>query len=402
MESFVFSDVKILDFTTEMGGYSTKLFADLGAEVVKVEPPQGDSTRQKGPFYQNIKSNETSLYYFYLNTNKKSIALDIETEEGQALVKELVKDYDIIVENFAPGYLASLGLDYETLKAINPKLIMTAITPFGQTGPYKDYVANDLVGVAMGGLMYLGGYPDTSPLRPYGNQGYFATSLFAAVGTLLALMYRDQNGIGQYIDVSMQESVAMALENAIQFYDLENVVRARTGAEDRQAGWGLYPCADGLVYIMTAGLSNAGGWQNLVNWMIESGVEGAESLNDPKWQDHEWRATTEARETFMNLFTKFAAASTKLYLYEEGQKRKVPICPVNELPDVLTNPQLIARDFFKQLKHEDIEKPVIYSGPPYLFTEMEWSLRTPAPKYGQHTEEILPQYAAHLKEGIKQ
>lgn len=400
MGAFVFDDVKILDFTTEMGSYTTKLFADLGAEVVKVEPPEKDSARKKGPFYQEQESDETSLYYFYLNTNKKSVAVDIETAEGQALVKELVKDFDVIVENFTPGYLSTVGLDYDTLKAINPKLIMTSITPFGQTGPYKDYVATDLVGVAMGGLMYLGGYPDTSPLRPYGNQAYFAASLFGAVSTLLALIYRDKTGIGQAIDVSMQESVAMALENAIQFYDLEKVVRERTGAEDRQAGWGLYPCADGQVYIMTAGLSSAGGWENLVDWMIDEGIEEAKAFKDPKWHSAEWRATLEAREQFMTAFTNFAGKYKKLYLYEEGQKRKVPICPVNQLPDVLENPQLIARDFFKEVEHSHLGEKLVYTGPPYVFTETEWSLRQPAPTYGQHTDELLARYSL-VKEAVE-
>ena len=392
MEQVVFNDVKILDFTTEMGSYTTKLFADLGAEVVKIEPLIGDSTRRIGPYLQNEESSETSLYYYYLNTNKKSIVLNIETEEGQKIVKDLVKEFDIIIENFQPGLLAKLGLDYETLKAINPRLIFTSLTAFGQTGPKKDFVANDLVGIATGGLMYLGGYPDTSPIRPYGNQAYFCVSLFAAIATMLALLHRDNSGEGQYIDVSMQEAVAMALENAVQFYDLEKVVRARTGAEDRQAGWGLYPCADGEVYIMTAGLSNAGGWENLVNWMVEDGVKEAEALKDPKWHDHEWRATSEARQQFLTIFKTFAGKYKKLYLYEQGQQRKVPICPVNQLPDVLENPQLHARNFFKQLQHEDMGEPVVYTGPPYYLSATKWALKTAAPKLGQHTEEILGSY----------
>ena len=399
MSAFVFDDVKILDLTTEMGGYSTKLFADLGADVVKVESPAGDSTRQQAPYYGE-PSSETSLYFFYLNTNKRSIVIDLETTEGQATLKELVRSFDIVVENFAPGYLASLGLDYDTLKAINPKLIMTSITPFGQYGPYKDFVANDLVGVAMGGLMNLGGYPDTTPLRPYGNQGYFAASLFAAVATSLALFYRDATQVGQWIDVSMQECVTMALENAIQFYDLENIIRMRTGAEDRQAGWGLYPCADGQVYIMTAGLSNAGGWENLVTWMLDEGVSDAAELKEPQWQDHEWRGTIEARERFLTIFTQFASGRTKLYLYEEGQHRKVPICPVNYITDVLENPQLQAREFFKELYHEPLGKTLVYTGPPYLMSASTWSLRTAAPQHGEHTDEVLQQYGI-VGEGVK-
>ncbi len=387
--NFPFNDLKILDFTNECGAYSTKLFADLGAEVVKIEPPVGESSRTLGPFYDNKVDQEGSLYFQYLNTNKKSVVLNIETESGQSAIKELVKHYDVIFENFPPGYMTSLGLGYDDLKAINPKLIMTSITPFGQTGPYKDYVATDIVSVAMGGLMYLGGYPDTPPIMPYGNQSYFASSLFGAVGTLLAIYHRDRTGIGQYIDVSMQESVAMGLENAAQFYDLEGVVRKRIGAVDKQAGWGLYPCKDGQVYIMTAGLSSSGGWQNLIQWMIDIGIKGAQILNDPAWDDFDWRSTNEARKTFFDLFNEFSSNRTKLELYVEGQKRKVPICPVNNTQDVLKNPQLLDRRFFKKVFHDELKTDLIYPGPPYLFSEMEWSLRKSAPKIGENTIETL-------------
>lgn len=391
--AFVFDDIKILDLTCEMGAYTSKLFADLGADVVKVEPPAGDSVRNKAPFYQQEQHIDKSFHHLYLNVNKKSIVLDLDTQEGQQQLKQLAPHFDVIIESFPPGYLAARGLDYDTLSADHAELIMTSITPFGQTGPYKDFVANDLVGIAMGGLMYLGGYPDTSPLRPYGNQGYFAASLFGAVSTLLAITQRDVTGIGQVIDVSMQESIAMALENALQFYDLEGTVRKRTGSEDRQAGWGLYHCEDGQVYIMTAGLSSAGGWENLIQWMIDEGVADAVKLQDPIWQDHDYRATDEARATFLDIFTQFASQRKKLWLYEEGQRRKVPICPVNYLPDVLNNPQLKARDFFKEVPYENFKETLVYTGPPYLFSDMEWSLRQGAPSLGEHTAEILEAYS---------
>lgn len=166
----------------------------------------------------------------------------------------------MVVENFPPGYLSSLGIGYDQLKQIQHELIFTSITPFGQDGPYKDYKATDIISVAMGGFMYLGGYPDTPPIRPYGNQAYYAASLFGAVGTLLAIIYRDQYGTGQHVDVSMQESIALALENAVQLYDLEGVVRKRSGATGFQAGWGLYPCMDGEVFIMSAGLTSFNAW----------------------------------------------------------------------------------------------------------------------------------------------
>jgi crotonobetainyl-CoA:carnitine CoA-transferase CaiB-like acyl-CoA transferase len=384
-----FDDLKILDFTNEMGGYCTKLFADLGATVLKVEPLTGESTRKLSPFFHDIPNDETSLYHFFLNTNKKSMTLDIETATGQQIVKELIKEYDVIVENFLPDYLPSLGLGYQQLKEINPNIIFTSITPFGQDGPYKHYKATDIVGVAMGGLMYLGGYPDTPPVRPYGNQSYFAASLFGAVGTLLAIYARDLNHIGQHVDVSMQESIALALENAVQLYDLERTVRKRIGSNRAQAGWGLYPCADGQVYLISAGMAGSNAWNNLVKWLADHHIEGWKALEDPKWHDLEWRVSDEGIRQFYDIFTTFSMSKNKLQLYEEGQSRNIPICPVNNPKDVLENPQLKARQFFKELRHDHLEATVIYPGAPYIFTEMEWSLRNPAPKKGSHNQEVL-------------
>jgi benzylsuccinate CoA-transferase BbsE subunit len=385
----LFGDLKILDFTNEMGAYCTKLFADLGAEVIKIEPLEGDSLRSMGPFYQDMVSDETSLYHFFMNTNKKSITLDIEKSTGQEIIKKLVQEFDIIVENFPPGYLDSLGIGYTHLKKINPKIIFTSITGFGQDGPYSQYKASDLVGVAMGGLMYLAGYPDTPPVRPYGNQGYYAVSLYGAVGTILAIYNRDINGFGQHVDVSMQESIALALENSAQFYDLEGTIRKRVGAKGSQAGWGLYPCADGEIYLMAAGLSGQRSWKNLVNWLKTNGLQNWEVLTEKKWMDLEFRLSETGKGEFTRIFTEYTFTKTKLELYEEGQKNKIAICPVNDPKDLLENPQLKERKFFVELFHEDLQDDVVYPGAPYRLSETPWSLKVPAPAKGKHTLETL-------------
>lgn len=385
----LFEDLKILDFTNEMGSYCTKLFADLGAEVLKVEPLQGDSVRSLGPFYHENVSGETSLYHFFLNTNKKSMTLDISTDAGQKIIKQLVQEFDIIVENFEPGYLDSLGLGYQQLQEINPNLILTSITGFGQDGPYSQFKASDMVGVAMGGLMYLAGYPDTPPVRPYGNQGYYAASLYGAVGTIFAVYNRDINGFGQHVDVSMQESIALALENSAQFYDLEGKVRKRVGASGTQAGWGLYPCQDGQIFLMAAGLSGHRSWDNLVNWLKANGLRDWEVLKDDKWKETEYRLSEEGKNEFFKLFTEVSMTKTKLELYEQGQRNKLAICPVNDPQDLWENPQLKERQFFVELYHEDLQDTVIYPGAPYRFSETPWELKVPAPAKGKHTNEVL-------------
>lgn len=400
----VFEDLKILDFTNEMGGYCSKLFADLGAEVLKVEPLEGDSARSLSPFYHNQVGDETSLYHFFLNTNKNSMTLDITTASGQEIIKQLVHQYDIIIENFSPGYLDSLGIGYKQLKEINPNIIFTSITGFGQDGPYSKYKASDLIGVAMGGLMYLGGYPETPPVRPYGNQGYFAASLYGAVATIMAIYNRDITGIGQQVDVSMQEAIAMALENSAQFYDLEGIVRKRVGAKGGQAGWGLYPCKDGEIFIVAAGLG-ARSWGHLVEWLKTSGASGWDILKDDKWQNQEYRLSDEGMGEFFEIFTEFSIKKTKLDLYEEGQENNIAICPVNTPEDLLKNPQLKDRKFFIELFHDDLREPVIYPGSPYQFSETPWLLKSPASAKGKHTKEVLLnlgfsiQEISRLKEG---
>lgn len=398
-------DIKILDFTNEMGAYCTKLFADLGAEVLKIEPLQGDSVRSMGPFFHDEIGEDTSLYHFFMNTNKKSMTLDITTSSGQEIIKKLVQEYDVVVENFQPGYLDSLGIGYKQLKEINPKVVFTSITGFGQDGPYSNYKASDLVGVAMGGLMYLAGYPDTPPVRAYGNQGYYAASLYAAVGTILAIYNRDFQEVGQHVDVSMQEAIALALENSAQFYDLEGIVRKRVGAKGSQAGWGLYPCKDGDVYLMAAGLAGHRAWENLTNWLRKSGVDNWEILKDSKWKDSDYRLSKEGMAEFFDLFTEFTLSKTKLELYEEGQKNNIAICPVNDPKDLLENPQLNEREFFVKLVHDDLQNEVVYPGAPYRLSKTPWSLKAPAPTKGKHTFEILTKLGysnediSYLKEG---
>jgi crotonobetainyl-CoA:carnitine CoA-transferase CaiB-like acyl-CoA transferase len=167
-----------------MGLYCTKQLADLGADVIKVEPPGGDPVRSIGPYYHDEADPNKSLYWFHFNTSKKSITLDIESSDGMKIIKRLVKTSDVLVETFQPGYLDRIGLGYSALKEINPGLIMTSITPFGQTGPYKDFKASDLIGLAMGGFLFICGWEDEPPTRVGGSQAYNMASINACSNAL--------------------------------------------------------------------------------------------------------------------------------------------------------------------------------------------------------------------------
>lgn len=385
--------VTVLDLTREAGAYASKLFADLGAEVIRIEPPEGSPIRKKAPFFQNEVNLETSFQHLYFNTNKKSIVLDITKGQGQAAVKDLICKADILIEDYSPGSLEEYGLDYNQLSTRNPKLVYTSITPFGQSGPYADFLATDLTLLAMGGLMYLGGEPERSPVRAYGEQAYFAASLYGAVGTMIAFYHAEVTGEGQHVDVSMQECVAMAMENAAQFYDLQGTIRKRKGMEQVEAAWGTYPCKDGFIYLLIGGFGERY-WDYLQKWLEDEENEHAAEFLNPRWKEHEWRQSDEGKQLFNKIFVPFAGNFTKLEFYEEAQRRNIAICPVNEPKDLFENPQLQYREFFQKLANEENE--MIYPGPPYRLSLTPWKLKNSAPRLGEHTEELLIQtYSPH-------
>src|SRR3989304_3620204 len=204
-------DLVVLDLADGKGLYCTRLLAGLGAEVIKVEPPEGDPTRRMGPFYRDIPDPEGSLYFWHYNLNKKGITLSLDHPEGRSLFGRLAAQADVIVETFQPGYLASQGFSFQELHALNPRLILTSITGFGQTGPYRDYKSSNLVGPALGTPLYLCGFPDRAPVRTGASQGHHQASLHASAATLVALFWRAVTGEGQHVDVSMQEAVAADL-----------------------------------------------------------------------------------------------------------------------------------------------------------------------------------------------
>ena len=204
--SEMMSGYRVLDLTNENGYLCGKILGDMGADVIKIENPRGDSGRKIGPFYQQVPDMEKSLYWYAYNLNKRGITLDVETEDGRQILSRLIKKADFLIESYPTGYLDKLGLSYAKIHEINPKIVMTSITPFGRTGPYKDYKGSDLVVMAMSGLMYITGDPDTAPLRISFPQAFLLASAHAAAASMIAHYYRETAGQGQHVDVSAQES----------------------------------------------------------------------------------------------------------------------------------------------------------------------------------------------------
>jgi benzylsuccinate CoA-transferase BbsE subunit len=242
---------RVLDLADDRGAFCGKILAEFGADVVKVERPGGDPSRNIGPFYQDTPNPERSLSWFAFNQNKKGITLNIETKDGQEIFKRLVENADFVVESFAPGYLNKLGLGYSVLSKVNPRIIMTSITPYGQTGPYSKYNSPDLITMSMAGYVYICGDSDRPPVRFSSDQSYLQASLQATVGTLIAHYYRELGGEGQHVDVSMQEAMVWTLCYAPHdWYLLKASHHTREGSLWKRFGVTyrlIWPCKDGYV-----------------------------------------------------------------------------------------------------------------------------------------------------------
>ena len=386
------SGIRVVDLSGMAGQYCGKMFADLGADVILVEPPGGSSVRREGPFLDNRIHLETSLTFSYFNTGKRSIVVDIDSRAGQEVLRKLIGTADLLLETEKPGAMKARNLDFGALVDSFPKVIVTSITPFGQTGPYANYESEDVVMLAIGGLLALGGYFDSEPIAAYGNQAYLAAAQFAAVASLMALFANEKKSNearGRHIDVSIQECVVLALENTAQQYDLQKITRGREAGQQKLAGTGLFPCADGHVYLMASGIASSSFWKNTIGWLEEEGVENIDQLREQRWTDYEYLATEEAKSRFGDLFAPFASRRTKSYLYNAGQAHRVTICPVNNPKDIVENRQLAFRGFFSEIPHTFSGSVLKAPGAPYRLTETPWQLSRPSPMLGQHTSEIL-------------
>ena len=379
----------VIDLSGALGNYAGKLFAELGADVVLVEPPGGSSLRHEGPFLADLPGLERSLAFAYHNTSKRGITLDLDREADRATLRRLVATADLVIETERPGVMDERGLGYADLSKIRPGLVMLSITPFGQTGPYAQYQAEDIVALALGGMLYLGGYPDTAPIRVHGDQGILCANMYGAVAGIIALWHAEASGEGEHLDVSMQESVVMALENAVQFYDLEKTVRRRWAGEQRFAGTGVYACEDGYVFLMAGGIGANRFWSRTLEWFADEGMVGVERLQGPEWATVEFLKSDEAKRIFSEVFDPWALQRSKAHLYHAGQARKIPIAPVSSPKDIVENKQLQSRGHFVEVPDGIAGHTLHMPGAPYKLSETPWQIQRPAPRLGEHNLEIL-------------
>ncbi len=379
--------LKILEFTGELGPYCSKLFADLGADIIHLEPLSGDPIRRIGPFYKNIRDQETSLQHLYYNAGKRSMPIDLQQESGKELFRKLCAQSDLLIESFVPGYLDNLGLSYADLRKINPRLVQTAVTPFGQFGPMAFVPGSDLTCSAIGGFLYLAGVGNDKPVRAPDNQSYRMAEAYAAVGSAIALFHAKRTGEGQFIDVACVESVGMALENAAQYWDLEKKIRRGRGREAGTAT--VHPCRDGYIVIVAIMGKNKGMWVPFLNWMKSENVEEAEKFEGDQWIEPAYRSSEEGYELFCRIFERYSKQHSKQYLYEIGQHYKVSVSPVSNGKDLLENQQLEYRKYWQEIDNPNLGGIITYPGAPYEISNMKWGIQGNAPLFGEHTREIL-------------
>lgn len=358
------------------GSFCTKLLADFGAEVIKVEPPKGgDECRSWGPFYHDEPTKETSGLFLYLNTNKKSISLDLNARETADLFRDLVRVADVLVEAFEPGYLAGLGWDYRNVSMVNPGITYTSITPFGQTGHYRQLPDNELLVLALSGFLYLTGEPGRRPIKPYGFVTSYMAGLQASIATLIAWHGRSRTGRGCNIDVSAAECMSLCNGGAAAWYRLFGEVCTRAGTKvaqlipDLPYPAALFPCKDGYVHVNS----------HLPEHLAVL-TENPDLARPDMWMK------THAEEVDAAL-TSYLRGCTRQDVVARAQELRLPFAEVLDIDEVLEDPQLAAREFFVTIDHPRAGV-LKYPGAPVKMSGTPWRAGR-APLHGEHNEEVF-------------
>jgi benzylsuccinate CoA-transferase BbsE subunit len=375
---------RVLELADEKGVYCGKLLAEMGADVIKIERPGGDATRRIPPFVRDEPDPDGGLFFLYNNTSKRGVTLDLTRPEGQDLFRRLARTADLVVETLAPGHLDGMGLGYADLARANPGLVLTSITGFGQTGPHRDFGPSDIVASALGGSMYVTGEAEDPPVRLAGCQAYVAASVAAAASSLIALHYKSASGLGQHVDISVEEVTTSMTHICGAGKWLDDGIIPRRGGTGLFASVpsGTYPCRDGAVYLM---INRPLHWKALAQWIHE--VTGNQEVLDPMFE-----GPSSKRQPYRELLDLFISDLTSQFsvdaVYHEAQRRHLAVTPVNSASAVARDAHLAARDYFVEVEQPKLG-PVRQPGAPYRHSETPWRITRPAPGVGQHNQEIL-------------
>ncbi|MDK2905293.1 MAG: CoA:oxalate CoA-transferase [Eubacteriaceae bacterium] len=369
------SEVKVLDLSRVLAGpYCSMILADLGADVVKVEmPKKGDDSRAFGPFV-----NGESAYFMSINRNKKSITLNLKAPKGKEIFKNLVKKFDVVLENFRPGTMERLGLGYDVLKKINPGLIYAACSGYGQTGPYTNRPAYDAVIQAMGGLMSITGFPEGRPTRVGASIADITAGLFTTIGIMAALVKRKSTGEGDMVDIAMLDSIVAVLENAIARYEITGKVPGPIGNRHPSiTPFESFRVSDGEIMVA---VGNDDLWAKFCQ-----AIDKPELIDEPKFKTNPQRVENyDALKPILQSVMAQKSVDEWILILE---KAGVPCSPINTIDRVVNHPQVMARDMIVKIHHPTAGEIKI-PGSPLKFNNAK-VIFNPAPILGQHTDEIL-------------
>lgn len=382
------ADLRVLDLTAEMGSLATRFLAGLGADVIRVEPPEGHADRRRPPFAGDLPDPEHSLVWFQFNAGKRGITLNLDSEDGRAVFHRLLAVSDLLVESQPAGTLARVGLGFGALRAIRPDLIQLSLSPYGQDGPYAGYLGSDLTEVAMGGLMYLCGDPDRPPVRVTAEQAYAQAGLQGAAAALVAFWKRATAGEGSLVDFSAEEAMLWTLGNNRLTYSATGTISKRSGGGRADLSGGsrlVYPCADGYVAFMR----RSDGHIALHHWLDDEGVETGMIVADLQGRPlyGEGAPPAEQRARLEEVLRGFFATRSKRELVREGQRRNLIIAEVSSPGDLVRSEHLRERGFFETFDDSSLGRPVTAPGAPYVSTLMPWRGGLP-PRLGEHNLQV--------------
>ena len=404
-------DIRVLDLSEPLGHYAGYLLANLGADVVKLEPPHGDDSRLWAPFLPDLNQPESSLQFMLLNVGKRGVTLDIYSETGRKVFLQLLAEFDVLLQSWTPQQMETLGLDQATLRELFPDLINASVTGWGLDGPYASFAYSDMVSLAMAGVMNLSGFEEGPPTQLPDQQGFHCASINLAAGVVAAILVREASGIAQDVEVSMHESLLMAEETAMQSADIRGIDRERTGAAPglqviKLPGMGLYSAQDGWVYAMAAGIAGSGfnGLLALMDLLNDSIADDLREepyasvmaefsnsaavfrlMGDPEKMKEVSGVFAQVDELVTDFFRKYP----KEKLYVEGQKLRLLIGTINGPQELSESEQLNDRDWFRTINDSGRGRELRYPGPPWQLKATPAVLRHPAPLLGQHNEEIF-------------
>ena len=381
MTAGVLEGVRVLDLSQDIAGsFCARLLADYGADVIKVEPPWGASLRRMGPFHGDDPHPEKSLFFLALNLNKLGATLNLKTEGGRHLFRELARDADVVVETFHPGYLASVDLDYLDLEALNPRLVLTSITPFGQEGPYSDFQGEEIVSYAMGAVMSISGTQDREPLKHGGFQAQYEAGLNGAAATSMALFLLESTGEGQHLDISTTECVSSTMIASQTLYPFTGAIETRRKPVGTQFEHPM-PCKDGWVIAQSgAGASRS---------------DMATFFDRPDLMDQRFPGQPHSGEYGAELDAIILDAIKdrgKWELFHTAADMGILLGLVQTPEDLARSPQLESRGFYREVDHPvvgSLRVPAVL----FNFSLTPYQLRRPAPLLGQHNREL---YCDHL------